>query len=73
MKKLLLSVAVLGFITLASSSCKKDYTCECTVNGDKLNIEINNAKSADAEASCSSAEATYKTGDPDAKCTLTAK
>ncbi|HTN18604.1 MAG TPA: hypothetical protein VL092_13020 [Chitinophagaceae bacterium] len=31
MKKLVLAVAALGLISL--TSCKKDYTCECTVSG----------------------------------------
>ena len=73
MKKLLLSFAVLGFITLASSSCKKDWTCDCTIDGDNLKTEINDATKSDAEEACSKVEDTYKSYEFDAKCTLTAK
>jgi hypothetical protein len=73
MKKLLLSVAVLGFITLASSSCKKDWNCDCTIEGDNYKFEINDATKSDAEEACSEVEDTYKLYEFDAKCTLSAK
>jgi hypothetical protein len=33
MKKLLLSVAAFALVATTMTSCKKDYTCECTVSG----------------------------------------
>lgn len=31
MKKLVLSIAALSLVATTMTSCKKDYTCECTV------------------------------------------
>ena len=67
MKKVL-AIAVLGTIVLAS--CKKDYTCDCSVDGENLSLPYKKVKKKDAEAACDSAESTYKMGDPDATCTL---
>lgn len=36
MKKFVLTVGVAAFVGAAFSSCKKDYTCVCTVNGDEV-------------------------------------
>ncbi len=33
MKKLALSIAALALVATTMTSCKKDYTCECTVSG----------------------------------------
>ncbi|MEN9442729.1 MAG: hypothetical protein RLZ33_2806 [Bacteroidota bacterium] len=49
MKKVLF-VAALGMLTLAS--CKKDYTCECTINGLTSTSTMKDVKKKDAEKSC---------------------
>ena len=67
MKKVL-AIAVLGVFVLAS--CKKDYTCECTVDGEKLTIPLNGYKKKDAESSCDAAQTTYSNADSGATCTL---
>ena len=67
--KLFLGLFIVGAL---STSCKKDYTCECKdvfVLGE-VNIEIENAKKSDAEDACDSAQATYRTASASATCTL---
>ena len=53
MKKVLFAVAVIGF---AMTSCKKDYTCKCTVtdNGTVLaeSTATGKMKKSDAESWC---------------------
>ena len=60
--------AVLGVVAL--SSCKKDYTCTCTVNGGTISATYTKVKKADAEEACSSSETTYKVADASASCSL---
>ncbi|NOQ73673.1 MAG: hypothetical protein GQ574_16825 [Crocinitomix sp.] len=70
MKKLLLFSVVLGGLAVMSS-CKKDYTCDCTFTSvPELSIELNKYKKGDAEDACTSAETTYKIADSGASCTL---
>ena len=42
--------AVLGMVAL--SSCKKDYTCECTIGGSTSSTVYEDVKKSDAESSC---------------------
>lgn len=52
MKKGLSILAAAAFV-FSLSSCKKDYVCECTVNGVVDNsLSIPKAKKSDAEAAC---------------------
>lgn len=44
--------AVLGMVAL--SSCKKDYTCECTVGGSTSSTVYEDIKKSDAEDACTS-------------------
>ena len=58
MKKTIL-FTVLAMLTLAS--CKKDYTCECYVQGSTLVLEtyqLKDMKEKDAEAKCDSYDGT---------------
>lgn len=41
-----------GIALLALASCKKDYTCSCTEDGETFNYPINNVKKKDAEKVC---------------------
>jgi len=70
MKKLFVVAAVI--LTVASlSSCKKDYNCTC--KGDTMGtlvVPLNDYSNKDAEDACTSAETTYKNGDPTCSCTL---
>lgn len=54
MKNLFVIAAVL--FAFSATSCKKDYTCECTGGIGVANYEINNQKKDDAETVCD----TYK-------------
>ena len=49
MKKVYMMLAVCA---IALASCKKDYTCSCTVNGVTTDNPIKDAKKADAEDAC---------------------
>jgi len=55
MKKLLLMAAVAGLFTV--TSCKKDYTCNCTVGSTTTPTTIENVSKADAEAACDALDA----------------
>ena len=63
---------VMALIALVAvfSSCKKDFTCTCTVAGQTIITEIPNVKKGDAEDTCSAAETTYQIADPTASCSL---
>ncbi len=70
MKKLSLLGLVFGSL-VAMTSCKKDYTCDCTfTTAPDITIDITKAKKADAQDACDSAETTYKIADSGASCTL---
>jgi len=51
MKKSVLFVAVAA-LALSFSSCKKDYTCDCTVNGNTTSTPLENVSKSDAEDAC---------------------
>ncbi len=55
MKKLLFVFAIAAIGSLAS--CKKDYTCECTLLGVSTSFEIEDSKKGDAEDACDDAQA----------------
>lgn len=69
MKKLLilLFVASLG---MATTSCTKDYTCECVVGSQTLPSTIPNASKSDAETFCNTQQTQARLADPAATCTL---
>ena len=48
MKKIFAAVAIVALF----ASCKKDYTCDCTILGQTTSTPINDAKKADAEDAC---------------------
>ncbi len=50
MKKVLAILAVAGII--GATSCKKEYTCECTVLGTTTSTTAEFKKKADAEEWC---------------------
>lgn len=50
MKKLMMIAIVGGAFAL--TSCKKDYTCSCTISGQAVNYEWKDIKKADAEEAC---------------------
>lgn len=52
-----LTIAFVGLAMIALTSCKKDYTCECTStdssgNSSTSSTTIENAKKSDAEEAC---------------------
>jgi len=59
MKKVLSILAVSAFV-FTLSSCKKDYTCECSGEGGwDFSGEMKDVKKKDAEEVCDSWNATY--------------
>ena len=54
MKKLFTLFAAAAMI-VSFSSCKKDYTCTCTVDGDTYTYPLKDVKKKDANAACESA------------------
>jgi len=64
MKKAIFAVTVGLLITQNFTSCKKDYTCECTWkdnNGEKVTVEskIGKTTKKDAKAGCEKIPAHY--------------
>lgn len=58
-------------ITVAFTSCKKDWTCKCTfTTGPDFDLPFTNATKGDAKDACDAAETTYKMVDAGAKCEL---
>lgn len=70
MKKVLGIFAIVALF--GATSCKKDYTCECTWTGGTggIDIALENSKKSDATDACDAAETTYKNGYSDASCEL---
>lgn len=61
MKKLL-SIAVVSAALISLSSCKKDYTCECTSTSSESvlsTLQIPDSKKSDAQSACDAWEAQY--------------
>ena len=54
MKKVYMMLAVCA---IALASCKKDYTCSCTILGTTTDSTIQDAKKADAEEACDASSA----------------
>lgn len=54
MKKIILPALFLGAIAFGSTSCKKDYTCECTFSGSASGSisETQKMSKKDAKAWC---------------------
>jgi hypothetical protein len=68
MKNLLLIVGIL--FVFGAVSCKKDYTCTCTILGIESKSEIKDAKKSDAEDACSALETAAKITDASASCSI---
>ena len=70
MKKILLLTAV---ACMAMTSCKKDYTCECTGAGLPAgygSAKYTKVKKKDAQKSCDDINTTYQVYGADISCTL---
>jgi hypothetical protein len=52
MKKVSFILGALFLLTVAMTSCKKDYTCVCTVGGISVNYTIANTTKSDAKTKC---------------------
>ncbi len=73
MKKTFAILSLVAFAAISLSSCKKDYTCECTwkIEGaPTINGEIKDAKKSEAEDACKAIETTSKVLDPAVSCKL---
>lgn len=56
MKKMFLSGMVV-MMALSFSSCKKDYTCTCTIGGIEIPTTIKDVKKSEAKDDCDEADA----------------
>ena len=56
MKKILLPVIAVLMMT-AMSSCKKDWTCTCTIMGDTTTETYTNVSRSDAKEKCEAQDA----------------
>lgn len=54
MKKGIILIAALAVAGIFSS-CKKDYSCECTMDGQKYTYELKDVKKKDAKDACNTA------------------
>ncbi|WP_070137931.1 hypothetical protein [Crocinitomix algicola] len=54
MKKVFFAAAFIAGTALMTS-CKKDYTCECTADGATYTYELKDVKKGDADDACDSA------------------
>jgi len=73
MKKGLTIILGAAFLmALGFTSCKKDYTCECTFTAPTpmISIPFEKSSKSDAEDGCTAAQTTYKIADPGASCSL---
>ena len=75
MKKLFGFVVVAVFFLAIFSSCKKDYTCECTYTDmldakQTVKMEMEKVKKADAEEACDALKATWTLVDAKTNCEL---
>lgn len=72
MKKTLIVFGFVAFAAIALSSCKKDYTCECTSTVDgiaSISYPYESVKKSDATESCDALNATW-TANSVGKCEL---
>jgi hypothetical protein len=73
MKVLLKSTLILGLSIFALGSCKKDYSCACTIDGTQnAPFEYTNMEEEAAEAACTADEYLLQQDNPTAvvACTL---
>lgn len=70
--KHILSIAAVAVITIFSS-CRKDYTCTCTVNNEAVVILYNQEHKKDAEKGCEARETAAKMTDAQATCAISEK
>ncbi len=68
--KNLLNLSVVILALMAFTSCKKDFTCSCTVLGDTIDLPITGASKSDAEDACDLSQTTYQITDTAATCSL---
>ncbi len=66
MKKLL-PIAAMALLATAFTSCKKDYTCECTTTEPgttaiTTKFTLNDQKKKDADAACNAKSTSYTVG-----------
>lgn len=59
MKKVFGIAALLSVFALGS--CKKDYTCTCTVSGATYTYQLNDVKKSDAKDACNTVGAAWIT------------
>lgn len=60
-------IAAIALFAIAFTSCKKDYTCECTVLGTTVPTEFKDVKKKDAQDDCDKLDASAKIVDGNCK------
>ena len=69
MKKIKFLVMVLA-VAFTTTSCVKDYTCECTSNAGTVNEVYKNTKFITAVDKCDDREANWRLINPDTNCKI---
>ncbi len=59
MKKALTLFAGVALVAMLFTSCKKDYTCTCTVSGVSTTVTYSKVSKKDATTSCDASNATF--------------
>ncbi len=68
MKKVFIAVAAMAMFSLAS--CKKEYTCACSFDGETEDFQLAKMKKGDAETACTAQETNLKAAYADAACEI---
>lgn len=55
MKKIIFTLAVVAFAAVSFTSCKKDYTCTCTILGQTSSTTYEKTTKDDAQTKCDQA------------------
>lgn len=67
MKQVIIALSCLA-LTAGFTSCKKDYQCDCTINGQAVSSQKFNATKKDAKASCDAIESSTSMNGITASC-----
>ena len=69
MKRILIAATMLVMVTTGLTSCKKDWSCQCTdQSGNSTSFAINNETLLNARAKCKNMD--YSTGATSESCSL---
>jgi hypothetical protein len=70
MKKLIRTLLLVLVVTIGTTSCVKDYTCECTSSSGTVNEVYKNTKFVTAVDKCNDREAQWHLVNPATTCKI---